>query len=287
MEITVTIDNSFAGMHEPPNPYTKKPVKSMHCHAIHELFFVKDKALVVLTEDAPLEFKNCVVCIPPLFMHNSIRCDDLRMLFSYKINAKKTSGFAAFLDSLFSARSPISANIDDSIGVCFAQLKNLAEGADKLSKEIVTSVLKMIFYNIYCCNAAVMKNGSMDARESYLITIDDILNNYQNDFSLKMMAGALNLSTKQTSRIIRKNYKSTLAELVTAKRLRVACTLLTDSNMAVADIVEHIHFASPSYFYHQFKKAYGCTPLQYRKSSRKNPHLSKMKDEAFLSTSYF
>lgn len=270
MDFTVTIDNSFTTTPAQLSSTKGKAVKIMHCHALHELFFVKDKSLIVLTEDEPLEFKNCVVCIPPLFTHNSIRHDDLRILFSYKITSKKPCSFAVFLNSLFSASAPIAVNIDDSLGVCFEQLLSLIHVSDKLSDEIVTSVLRLIFFNIYSCNADIKKSRSSEARDSYLITIDSTLNDYQKNINLQSMADALNLSTKQTSRIIRKNYKCTLAELVTMKRLGVACALLANSDMPVADIVEHINFASESYFYHQFKKAYGCTPLKYRKSKQEN-----------------
>lgn len=270
MEITVTIDNSFTKAPVQNLSTTGEAVKGMHCHALHEMFFVKDKSLIVLTEDKPLEFKNCMVCIPPMFIHNSIRHDDLRILFSYKITSKKLCAFTTFLNSLFSTPSPIAANINDSFSVCFEQLSSLIHESDKLSDEIVTSALKLIFYNIYSCNTNIQKSKRSEARDSYLITIDSTLSDYQKNISLQSMADALNLSTKQTSRIIRKNYKCTLSELVTMKRLGVACALLANSDMAVADIVEHINFPSESYFYHQFKKAYGCTPLKYRKIKQEN-----------------
>ena len=104
--------------------------------------------------------------------------------------------------------------------------------------------------------------------DSYLVTIDKVLNDYQQKIDLKALAKELNLSTKQASRIIRKNYKTTLSDLLTKKRLSVACSLLTNSNMPIIDIVEYINFPSESYFYSQFKKLYNCTPLQYRKTKQ-------------------
>jgi AraC-like DNA-binding protein len=270
MEITATIDNSFVKASAQHLSTAGEAAKNMHCHTLHEMFFVKETPLVVLTEDKPLEFKNCVVCIPPMFIHNSIRHDDLRLLFSYKATEKTSCDFTAFWNSLFCAPSPRSVNINDLLRACFEQLSDLVHESDRLSDEMITSVLKLIFYNIYSCNASIPKSEKTEARDSYLITIESVLVEYQKNISLQSMADTLNLSTKQTSRIIRKNYKCTLSELLAKKRLGVACALLANSDMAVADIVEYINFPSESCFYHQFKKAYGCTPLKYRKSRKGN-----------------
>lgn len=271
MEFTITIDNSFTVSNSSAFfSTTDSAAKSMHCHAHHELFFIKDKPLIVLTEDKTLEFENCVVCIPPMFTHSSIRLDDYRILFSYKINSEKMSSFANFFNSIFSASSPVAADIDSSITVCFEQLFKLILVSDKLSDEIVTSVLKLIFYNIYSCNVDIENQKNIETRDSYLTTIDNLLDDYQQNINLQTVAKALNLSTKQTSRIIRKNYRCTLAELVTMKKLGVACALLANSDLEVSDIVKHINFASESYFYHQFKKMYGCTPIKYRKSKQES-----------------
>ncbi len=270
MDIAVTIDNSFT-----PNPSLhsfaeNNAVKGMHCHALHELFFVKNSSLIVLSEDQNYEFKNCVVCIPPMFVHNSIRHNDFRILFSYNITSEKASDFSAFLDSFFSSKSPASANIDPSFEVYFQQLFDFIHICGSLADELVTSLLKLIFFNIYNCNANIEKKEISLPRDSYLVTIDSFLTNYQNNINLKTMAEALNLSTKQTSRIIKKNYNCTLSELVNLKRLGVAKALLAKSDMPISAIVEHINFPSESYFYHQFKKTYGCTPLKYRKNKKVN-----------------
>ena len=52
------------------------------------------------------------------------------------------------------------------------------------------------------------------------------------------------------------------------RRLSVAASLLKNTDMSIAQIVEYINFPSESYFYARFKKAYGITPASYRKNKK-------------------
>lgn len=261
LSINVTIDNSFTHSSE------RKDISiGTHCHALHEMFFVKSNPYTLFDKENTKEYKNCVVCIPPLFYHNSARGDDYRILFSYRHTDKKSSDLYKYMESLFSSPKPVSAKINSSIIFYIDELTKILSGPDKLSSDMVSSLLKLIFYTIYKCNTNVIETENPKPYDSYLITIDDILSDYQRDINLQTVSDALKLSTKQTSRIIRSKYKTSLAELITTKRLEVACELLISSDMNISNIVEHINFPSESYFYSQFKKKYGCTPLKYKKS---------------------
>jgi len=269
LSLTVTIDSSFTGRESHFESMSSAEKCGVHRHAVHELFFVGEKPLVVLNENAMLEYKNCLVCIPPLFAHNSIRNGDYRILISCNGISCKANSFAEFVWKLLSADEPTSVTISSAVLFYCNELAGMMDNPDTLSSEMAEAVLKLIFYNVYKCNSVIRKETAIQQNDSYLITIDSELNSYQNNINLQTVADALNLSAKQTSRIIRKNYKTTLSELVMTKRLGVACALLASSDMSIADIVEHINFQSESYFYAQFKKRYGCTPLKYRKLKQK------------------
>lgn len=263
-DISVTIDDSFTANGATP----QSNYKNIHYHAQYEFFFLSDNPLLILNEQEPLEYKNCIVCIPPFFNHTSIRNKCYRLLISYKTH--KESEFSKFMDSFSSLEKPISVKISTICRQYMEELEALIYTEDKLSHEIATSLLKLIFYNIYKSNVNMKENMVRKTHDSYLVTIDKVLNDYQQKIDLKTLANELNLSTKQASRIIRKNYKTTFSDLLTKKRLSVACSLLANSNMPIIDIVEYINFPSESYFYSQFKKFYSCTPLQYRKTKQTN-----------------
>lgn len=268
LSIDVTIDKSFQAENAEFKSDLNNTEEGMHCHALFELFFVGDDPLVVLNEMEPFVFKNCLVFIPPLFVHNSVRSNDYRMLFSYYIPKENKSSISKFADEFFNEDLPFCAKINGCQKVYIEEIAAQIQDSSFVSEEIITSLLKVFFYNIYKCNSDIEEKSNNQRYDSYFIAIDGIIKNYQNDIKLKSVADYLHLSTKQTSRIIKKYYKTTLSQLVIKKRLGVACALLENSDMAVSDIAEYINFPSESYFYSQFKKLYGTTPLKYRKMKR-------------------
>lgn len=199
-------------------------------------------------------------------MHNSIRCNDYRILFSYVAPNERKNEIYDFFEKVFSTNEPFTLKSNEMQYLYLKEITKYIRDSSPISNEIVSSLLKLIFLDIYNCNAVTNKNSSDPRQNSYFITIDSIIQNYQNEINLKVVADALHLSIKQASRVIRKHYKTSLSSLINQKRLMAACTLLESTDMAISDIVEYVNFPSDSYFYAQFKKRFGCTPLKYRKN---------------------
>ncbi|MBD3239003.1 MAG: helix-turn-helix domain-containing protein [Chitinivibrionales bacterium] len=72
-------------------------------------------------------------------------------------------------------------------------------------------------------------------------------------------------SQEYVSRTTRRYLNRTPTELVNAVRLREAARLLRDTDDAVLAVVLRTGFNNVSHFLVQFKKAYGCTPREYRR----------------------
>ena len=66
------------------------------------------------------------------------------------------------------------------------------------------------------------------------------------------------------SREIKKRTGKTYKELLQAKRMNQAAYLLSNSRLAVADIIESVGYDNSSYFYRKFKERYGVSPKEYR-----------------------
>ncbi len=237
---------------------------NLHYHAVHELFFAKDSTVTVFSNDKTYEYNNCIVCIPPFFRHRTYGNNVHKIFFSVDGLEKSSGEFCEFLTELLKNQSPTKLNKLATLDLYIAETELLLNNKNSINNEVLSTLFKLIFYYIYLDN---FKNEVIDTfggNESYLIKIDAIINNYQNNINLNSVANELCLSTKQTSRIIKKHFKKSLSNLVTEKRLEVACNLLRHSKKPISDIVEHINFSSETYFYYQFKKNYGCTPTEYR-----------------------
>ena len=96
--------------------------------------------------------------------------------------------------------------------------------------------------------------------------LDDFLRRYRGNISSSEIAGKLNISKRQLSRIIRTQYNMTLTEKINQMRVEYAKTLLVSSRMSVNKISELSGFTSAQYFCRIFGKLTGLTPASYRKS---------------------
>lgn len=237
---------------------------NLHYHAVHELFFVNDDVLTVYTSNDTYEYKNCIVCIPPFFKHRTYGKNVHKIFFSVDILEKSPSDFISFIYNLTSKDSPFDLITDTSVNFLINQIEILLSNNNSISNEMTSSLFKLVFCYLYNNNHQNSDSVTYKGNESYLIKIDAIINNYQNEIDLKTVANELCLSTKQASRIIKKYFKKSLSDLVTEKRLEVACSLLRHSEKSISQIVEHINFSSETYFYYQFKKHYNCTPSEYK-----------------------
>ena len=126
-------------------------------------------------------------------------------------------------------------------------------------------LFKLLFWEIILVNNAYNDNLDVNST-SYTTKIESfIFYNYNKDVTLKDFAKHLALSTRQTSRIIHQNYGKSFSTLLNERRLYIASQLLLNSNKSMAEIAEAVCFNTENYFYSQFKKHYGLTPLQYKK----------------------
>ncbi len=264
IKINVVIDNYFtinATKNEVDSNWAQN---NLHYHAIHELFFVKDNSLTLYTDNSTYEYKNCIVCIPPFLKHRTYGKNINKVFFSVDGLDKSTGDFNIFLKNVVENKVPFELTTSPSVDIYVNEIKTLLNNKNSINNEIISTLFKLIFYYLYIHNYQNSNSEIYKGNESYLIKLDAIINHYQNEINLKTVSNELCLSTKQTSRIIKKHFKKNLSDLVTEKRLEVACNLLKHSQKSISQIVDHINFSSETYFYYQFKKNYGCTPTEYR-----------------------
>ncbi|MEI7982969.1 MAG: AraC family transcriptional regulator, partial [Bacteroidota bacterium] len=91
-----------------------------------------------------------------------------------------------------------------------------------------------------------------------------LIENYQNEVSLKTVAGIANLTPTAFCRYFRNVTRKTLVEIVTEFRINQACQLLRTSEKSVNEICFECGFGNISYFNKTFKAVTEFTPLQYR-----------------------
>jgi AraC-like DNA-binding protein len=91
-----------------------------------------------------------------------------------------------------------------------------------------------------------------------------LIENYQQEVSLKMVAKIANLTPTAFCRYFKNVTRKTLVEIVTEFRINQACQLLRTSEKSVNEICFECGFGNISYFNKTFKASTEYTPLQYR-----------------------
>ena len=71
------------------------------------------------------------------------------------------------------------------------------------------------------------------------------------------------------SKLFKKHTGRNLSEYINLLKLEVASKMLSESNKRIETIGYEVGFNNKSYFYRVFKKHYGVTPEEYRRSSIK------------------
>ncbi|MBD5522722.1 MAG: AraC family transcriptional regulator [Lachnospiraceae bacterium] len=89
---------------------------------------------------------------------------------------------------------------------------------------------------------------------------------YNQPLTPKDAADAVGFSTSHFMKIFKQHMDCTFTEYLNDYRLSIAETLLTSTDKSILDISYEIGFTNLSYFNRLFKRKYGISPREYRKS---------------------
>ena len=92
-----------------------------------------------------------------------------------------------------------------------------------------------------------------------------IKSNYEGECTLGEASNSLNYSSAHINRILKKNTGRTFHEVLMAVRLFKSREYILNTDMRVSDIAERVGISDQRYFSQVFKRAFGSSPLSYRK----------------------
>jgi len=95
--------------------------------------------------------------------------------------------------------------------------------------------------------------------------VDYLKNHFKENISVKFLAKLSALSVRQFERNFKALFNSTPRQFLIKTRIHMACDMLRDRKLSMADIGEDLGFYDQSAFSQHFKKYMGFSPLQYRK----------------------
>lgn len=101
-------------------------------------------------------------------------------------------------------------------------------------------------------------------RAGFMPIIEDAFFYRYQTLTIKDLARLLNLSVRQTQRLLMANFGKTFSQKLTEARMASAAQLLTGSELSVTEISERLGYSSIEHFSSAFRRVMGCSPRKYR-----------------------
>ena len=101
-------------------------------------------------------------------------------------------------------------------------------------------------------------------KEVYEVFLHHLYRNYRKERQIRFYADLMNVSTAYLSRLVKEISGSTINEHATSLVYKEICNLLTQTDMTMGEIADHLNFSDQSAMTNFFKQRSGMTPLAYR-----------------------
>ena len=132
---------------------------------------------------------------------------------------------------------------------------------------IVSALLQQFIVLCLRIYSKILMNASTvppSLETNYLIIENSFLFEY-NTITLMTLSERLNVSPRQTQRILLKYYHSNFQQKKLEAKMSAALFCLQNKDMRISAIAEQLGYSSVEHFSSSFKKYHGCSPSFYKK----------------------
>lgn len=148
----------------------------------------------------------------------------------------------------------------------FYELEQTNTGYKDMIRYLITKCLVKIIRQMQHGNDEKKHAHSSPAvDQKYIIAEDCFLYEYE-DLTLPRLSARLYLSTRQTERFLKECYGKTFLQKRTEAKMSAAAMMLRDTSYSITEISIRLGYASIEHFSQAFKKYYGISARQYRKT---------------------
>lgn len=112
----------------------------------------------------------------------------------------------------------------------------------------------------------MLRPNSSDSVEKATAYIQD---NLQKNLSIQNISRGAGISKSVLYKVFHQHFQCTVSDYIKAKRVEHSLSLLTETDLSMEEVSQHIGFSSASYYSKVFKTQMGISPLQYRKKNKK------------------
>jgi len=147
----------------------------------------------------------------------------------------------------------------------FDELKNRYTGYQNQAELLLSQLLIYMVRNYeqhQVSQAVLPQNSAIDTKS---VIIEEYFLYEYSSLSLNTLAGRLNLSPRQTQRLLMEFYGKSFQEKKAEAKMSAAAILLSDPARSITSIAEDLGYSSAEHFSSAFRRYYHMSPRDYRK----------------------
>ncbi|MBQ7359580.1 MAG: helix-turn-helix transcriptional regulator [Lachnospiraceae bacterium] len=247
-----------------------------HYHPFYELIHVNSGSLRFLLKDTLYNLdKGDILLIAPRELHHSqyyadVNCDLTFIYFKPEhLQQEIRSVFrAARPNGVTSYVGTVPHIYQDELNRLFNRLQTECNSIDELSPHFMSLQLSEIL--LFFMRHSILDCQELDistAKEAdILLATKYIYQNYKKPLTLEELASVSSLSPTYFSKKFKQVTGMGFKEYLNFIRLKNAATALYSTDSTITDIALEYGFSDSNYFKDLFKKEYGMSPREYRKS---------------------
>lgn len=221
----------------------------MNQHATQEIFPARENDIAVNFMILP-EFFDSVLMM--LGTENS-------MLRDFIVDClKSTSGHVDYLHFQVADVLPVQNLIENLI---YSLLSD-----EEQYRQLNQTTVGLLFLHLLQHTSQLTIGGDR-FEDEVMMKVLSLIEDHYKDGELSDLCDELDTDLYTISRIIKRRTGRNYIDLLQEKRLKYAAYLLSTTELPVTDISADVGYNNFSYFYKIFKKEYGITPKEYRKTN--------------------
>jgi AraC-like DNA-binding protein len=131
------------------------------------------------------------------------------------------------------------------------------------------TLLTLLYYLSEHCSGSKVSRWEFVREQQRALRLKPLFEHISHHFSHKLAvsdaAHMVHMSLPQFMKTFKKVAGTTLVAYLNHVRLSTAARLLNETALTIAEIANEVGFSDQSYFDKQFKRAFGCSPKQFRR----------------------
>lgn len=248
-----------------------------HYHMMHELMWFRQSGGSFTLGSEKITIKNnSLVFVPALMIHEmSLPAQSQHVRYLLQFEKEWLEEYDLASDSLQCGAVAILGDKDaDRLETLFNWCGEFTDFTDPLFRSLIKNILLHAF-NELKTSVHITERTNNDHLAELIKFLKDIDKTENYEITTEAAAIACNWSKSWFSKIFKMTFGISFKKFMLLRKLNIAITLLTNTDLRISDISERSGFTDSAYFCLKFREMMNDTPLSFREKVRTTTQVGK------------